>query len=354
MADKDNRTEPATPQRIRKARREGRFAVSGEFVAALQFLAFVALLSWQGASWFQGLLNLMRHFLRNSASITIGAGDIHVFLRQQILPVLLPMLCAGMGLLVISVGSQLGTTQMGFSLNRLAPDLKRLNPINNLRQIPRRNLPSLVQALLLLPLFGAALYAVVTTNLSTYLSLPLRGLDASVRVVFQTMLDLLWRAAFAFLLLGAIDLFRQRRRYYKDLRMSKQEIRDELKESEGNPQVKMRLRRMQRELLRRQMMKEVPTATAVIVNPTHFAVAIRYQPETMAAPRVVAKGKNLIALRIRQIATDHQVPIVENPPLAQALYKSVQVGEEIPAHFYRAVAEVLAYIFRLMNQRLPG
>jgi flagellar biosynthetic protein FlhB len=143
------------------------------------------------------------------------------------------------------------------------------------------------------------------------------------------------------------------RRHKSGQRMSKQEIRDELKEVEGNPQMKARIRRLQRDRARRQMMKEVPKATAVIVNPTHFAVAIRYQLDSMAAPMVVAKGKNYLALRIRQKAVEHQVPIIENPPVAQALYKSVDVGQEIPAHLYRAVAEILAYIFKLMNGRLP-
>lgn len=151
-----------------------------------------------------------------------------------------------------------------------------------------------------------------------------------------------------------MDLFRKIRSHSNELRMSKQEVREELKDVEGNPQIKMRIRRLQRDLARRQMMKEVPKATAVIVNPTHYAVAIRYQVESRAAPVVVAKGQNYLAKRIRQKAIEHQVPIIENPPLAQALYKSVDVGQEIPAHLYRAVAEVLAYIFRIMGGRLPG
>jgi flagellar biosynthetic protein FlhB len=118
--------------------------------------------------------------------------------------------------------------------------------------------------------------------------------------------------------------------------------------------MKARVRRIQRDRARRQMMKEVPKATAVVVNPTHYAVAIRYQLDSMVAPLVVAKGKNYLALRIREKAREHQVPIIENPPLAQALYHSVEVGQEIPPHLYRAVAEILAYIFKLMNGRLPG
>jgi len=164
-------------------------------------------------------------------------------------------------------------------------------------------------------------------------------------------MDVLWKAAAFFVLFGAIDLFRQKRRFAKKMRMSKQEVREELKETEGNPQIKMRIRRLQRDVRRRRMMDEVKTATAVVVNPTHYAVAIRYQHETMSAPVVVAKGKNYLALRIRARALEYQIPLIENPPLAQALYKSVDVGQQIPSHLYRAVAEILAYIYRLMGTK---
>jgi flagellar biosynthetic protein FlhB len=151
-----------------------------------------------------------------------------------------------------------------------------------------------------------------------------------------------------------VDLFRQRKKHAAQMRMSKQEIKEEHKESDGNPMVRMKIRRLQRDMARRNMMKAIPTATAVIVNPTHYAVAIRYQVDSMAAPTVVAKGKNYLALRIRKRALEHQVPIVENVPLAQALYTSADVGQEIPTHLYRAVAEILAYIFKLMNGKMPG
>ena len=168
------------------------------------------------------------------------------------------------------------------------------------------------------------------------------------------MESLLWKASGLFLVFGLVDLFRQKRRYQQDLRMSKQEIRDELKEVEGNPLMKARVRRIRRDLARRRMMQEVPTATAVIVNPTHYAIALKYTMNSPGAPTVVAKGKNYLALRIRQKAIDAGVPLIENPPLAQALYKSVEIGQEIPAQFYRAVAEILAYVYRLMNGRMPG
>jgi flagellar biosynthetic protein FlhB len=203
----------------------------------------------------------------------------------------------------------------------------------------------------MLPLAGLAVWAIAKENLGLYLAMPLGGVQAGARQLGESLMGLMWKAAGLFLVLGVVDLARERRRYHQDLRMSRQELREEVKELEGNPQIKARIRRMQRDLARRQMMKEVPAATAVIVNPTHYAVAVRYRMETMAAPLVVAKGRGILAQRIRQIALDHQVPIVENPPLAQALYKTVKVGQEIPAHLYRAVAEILAYIYRLTNGR---
>jgi flagellar biosynthetic protein FlhB len=184
--------------------------------------------------------------------------------------------------------------------------------------------------------------------------LPMQPVDTGFVLIGTALMELFWKAAGVFFVFGCVDLFRQLRRHKSELKMSKQDIKDESKESEGNPQMKARIRRLQRDRARKQMMKDVPTATAVVVNPTHYAVAIRYNMEDMAAPLVVAKGMNFLALRIRQMANDHQVPIIENPPLAQALYKSVDVGQEIPPHLYRAVAEILAYIFKLMNGRKPG
>jgi flagellar biosynthetic protein FlhB len=223
-----------------------------------------------------------------------------------------------------------------------------------LKQLPSQNLPSLIQAVIMVPVFGAAVYFLVADNLASFLTLPLTSLISGVSLVGISIEALLWKASGLFLVFGLVDLIRQKTRYQKQLKMSKQEIRDEMKEVDGNPAIKARIRRIRRDLARRRMMKEVPTATAVIVNPTHYAVAIKYSLEEKGAPKVVAKGKNYLALRIRQKALDNQIPLIENPPLAQGLYKSVDVGQEIPAHFYKAVAEVLAYIYRVMNGRRPA
>lgn len=352
MADRGQQTEKPTPRRIERARREGHFAVSRDLVSAIQFLAVVLLLAALGGEWFAQLRGSTRLGLAQAFRGELGTGDCLVLTRQMLYRGFLPLAVGGAVLLGITLAAQLGSTRVGLAAKRLAPDFKRLNPARRLRELPRQNLTALRQAVLLLPLFALALYAVVKNNLDALVMLPLQGVAAGARQLAGSLQDLLGKAAAVFLALGVFDYWRQRRHYLRDLAMTKQEIREEAKEMEGNPQVRARIRRLRRDLLRRQMMREVPKATAVVVNPTHYAVALRYQLETMAAPKVVAKGKNYLAQRIRQRALEHQVPIVENPPLAQALYKSAEVGQEIPAHLYRAVAEVLAYIYRLMGGRL--
>jgi flagellar biosynthetic protein FlhB len=354
MADQGQKTEQPTDRRIEKAREEGNFAVSRDFVAALQFSAFVALAATFSDEWLAGVRNLARAILRSGFQRDVDVNLVVHLFREVLFPATLPLLALGLLLMTITVGVQLATTKMGFSLKKLQPDIQRINPAKKLKGIPRQNVPQFLQALVLMPLFLTAVYVVVTDELNTFLRLPLVGVEVGLAQIGLSIKDLLWKAAALFLVVGCIDLYRQRRRYIKDLRMSKQEIRDEHKEVEGNPHTKARIRRLQRDLVRRQMMKDVATASAVVVNPTHYAVAIRYEIEGMGAPRVVAKGKNYLAKRIREKAKEHEIPIVENPPLAQALYKSAEVGQEIPVHLYRAVAEVLAYIYRIMDGRLPG
>lgn len=161
------------------------------------------------------------------------------------------------------------------------------------------------------------------------------------------------RVVFWFVLLvGVFDLISTIRKFQNELKMTKQEIKDEYKESNGNPEIKGRMRRIMRELAGKRMMQKVPKASVVITNPTHYAIAIEYHPDSMAVPVVLAKGVDFMALRIRKIAMENEIPIVENPPLAQALYKAVEPGQEIPLHLYRAVAEVLAYVYRILDRNV--
>jgi flagellar biosynthetic protein FlhB len=200
----------------------------------------------------------------------------------------------------------------------------------------------------MMPVMFWLTYALVRDRLPELLRLPLMPVSSAGAAAGLLVKDAMRKASFVLVVLGLFMLVRERGRYSKRMRMSKQDVKDEQRDTDGNPQTKGRVRRLQRDMRRKNMMRNVAKATAVVVNPTHYAVAILYEQGSMAAPKVVAKGKNFLAARIRQRAIENQVPIIENPPLAQTLYKSVDVGQEIPAHLYRAVAEILAYIFKLM------
>ena len=351
MADNGERTEKPTKRKVDKSRREGEFASSREFLAAVQFFTFVALVGIGGARFLERMREMARYYLAAAFHLQLSAHSMAGIYRTSLGHVFMPLLWMGVCLTGVALAGQLGSTQLGISVQKLAPDLKRLNPLQKIKSLPAQNMASFFQALVFLPLIGFAVYTIARDHMAAFAGLAQEGIVPAVRVVAESIRALLWKAALLFALIGFLDFVRVYRRHNKSLRMSKQEVREEAKETEGNPQMKGRIRRMQRDMARRNMMKDVPKATAVIVNPTHYSVAIRYEMESMAAPLVLAKGKNYLARRIREIALEHQIPIIENEPLAQALYKSAEVGQEIPAHLYRAVAEVLAYIFKLMH---PG
>jgi flagellar biosynthetic protein FlhB len=351
MNPSGEKTEQATPRRLIKARREGQFASSHDFVSGLQFTVFVILIAETGPSLLATLKDVTRGLFLEAFRGDLGPATLVGILHEALSRGLSPLVYASGILLATAFAFQLSSTGFSFSLSRMLPKASKFDVFQKLQSLPSKGLASSIQAVALVAVFGATIYWIVTKSGERLLMIPLSSFQVGLETLRSLVMDLLWKAAALFVLFGSIDFFRQKRRFSKQMRMSKQDIRDEVKESEGNPQTKMRIRRLQRDVRRRRMMDEVKTATAVVVNPTHYAVAIRYHHETMAAPLVVAKGKNYLALRIRARALEFDVPLIENPPLAQALYKSVEVGQHIPPHLYRAVAEILAYIYRLMGAR---
>ena len=351
MPSASDKTEKPSPRKLLKARREGQFASSKDFVSGLQFTVFVLLLAAWGPRMFAAFKEAAGAVLREAFRSDLGSSTLVDIVRQSFAQTLYPLITGSAVLVATGILFQLASTRFSFSLHRLAPKGANFSPISKLKSLPGKGFASAIQAIALLLLFGALIYWIVVKNAAILLMLPLASLQIGLETMRSLCLSLLWKAVAFFMLFGMIDLFRQHRKFNLQMRMTKQEVRDELKDTEGNPQIKMRIRRLQRDARRRRMMEEVKTATAVVVNPTHYAVAIRYQHDMMSAPVVVAKGKNYLALRIRARAVEHQVPLIENPPLAQALYKSVEVGQQIPPHLYRAVAEILAYIYRLMGAK---
>jgi flagellar biosynthetic protein FlhB len=351
MAGHDERTEQPTQRKLQKAREHGQFLTAREFVGAVQFLAFAAVIAFLGPDWIDEVKAAFRASLRAAFDRSLEAADAVALLRGMLTRAAAPVAGVAAALAVIALGTQLAISGMGVSWQKLSPSIARMNPVTRLRELAGQAAGLAVHTVVVLAAITAIVWSMISGLLPAMVELPLATLQAALARTGAFTISLLWKCAAILILFGAVDLFRQKRKLGKQLRMTKQEVRDELKESEGNMQIKARIRRLRADLLRRRMMSQIPHATAVIVNPTHYAVALKYDPETMPSPIVVAKGKNYLALRIREKAVAHHVPIVENPPLARVMYQSVEVGQQIPVEFYRAVAEILAYLYRMMNQR---
>jgi flagellar biosynthetic protein FlhB len=247
---------------------------------------------------------------------------------------------------VLAVASSFAQGGFVFSAEALAPNLERMSPAKKLGQM--FSVAGLAPAAKSLIPFSVLLYlgiTILSRDWGMFLhaaQMPPRQLG---QLAYEAVLEICWKSTLVLLLWSGIDYLLQRQKLERDLRMSKQDLRDEYKETTGNPSVKARMRRLQRQMRRRRMMKEAERATVVVTNPTHFAVALEYRAE-MAAPVLIAKGINALALQIKEVARWHEIPVVENPPLAQALYRSVELGQTIPAKLYAAVAEILAFIYR--------
>lgn len=349
MSASADKTEQPTQRRTVKAREKGQFVTSRELIASAQFISFLWVVSAWGGTWLSGVMEAMALQLSEAAEKTVTVSSVHNIFMTMSARYLVPLLIAGALLVLGTVAAQLVSTGMGFSLNRLAPDVAKFNPATRIKDVAKQGVPATLSALVLLVIFSGMMFWLVVTRLQPVILLSMTDITSGLSAAREMVMDLLWKGAGVLLIMGLVDYARQFRRHFQAMKMTKQEVRDEMKETDGNPLVKMRMRRLQREMRRLRMFKDVETATAVIVNPTHYAVAMRYDHGSSPAPRVVAKGRGLIALRIKEIAARHQVPVIENPPLARALYKAVEIRQEIPHEFYRAVAEVLAYVYRLTN-----
>ena len=342
MAEGEDRTEAATPRRLDKARQEGNVAVSREVPALAGLGAGTLVLAMMGPS--------LSHSLTDRLAPMLSWGptqDLSGAAAQALLALVAMAAPLVLGVLVASVAATLLQTGLVFNPASLMPDLTRLNPGRGLKRL--FGLGGLVEAgksVVKLGVLGFAAYHVLAGGLPALggaaFWLPDQLADRIMRQVLQLAMTLLGAQA----AIAVADVWWVRHKRARDLRMSKQDIKQEAKEADGNPQVKQRLRQLRMVRARKRMMAAVPTATVVVTNPTHYAIALFYDRDKGGAPRVVAKGVDEIAARIREMAQDHRVPLVANPPLARALYK-VDLDAEIPAEHFKVVAEVIAYVWRL-------
>ncbi|HMD96067.1 MAG TPA: EscU/YscU/HrcU family type III secretion system export apparatus switch protein [Terriglobia bacterium] len=347
MAD-DSRTEQATPRRRQKAREKGQIARSREISGALAMLGAVMTIGWQASSWSESWKGLLRGALNGATTgeLTPQSAALHLTV-VTILRWVGPALALTWGLAVF------GSVGQGFvfSAQNLGLKWERLNPASNLQKLfSPAGLGNMLKSLVPMSVIAYIALSVISRDWDRLLGAVRVGGRGPLAWMFGVVFELSWKACLVFLAWSLVDYMLQKFNFSKQLRMTKQEIREEMKETEGNPTSKGRVRRLQRQMSRRLMLKRIERATVVITNPTHYAVALEYRPAEMAAPLVVAKGRNLLAERIKEEARRHGVAIVENPPLAQALYRAVEIGQSIPPKLYRAVAEILAFIFRAQTR----
>lgn len=350
MPDTDfgERSEQPTQRRRQEARERGQVARSTDLSAAIVLAGGLGLLNLFGGSLCERLSALMRDCLANAHAVPMdhdGARDVLTTVLSRTAGVLAPVM---LGIAAIALAGTLVQVGAVFSGHPLQPAFHKISPLEGLKRLfSARSVSVLVLSLLKCAIIGAIGYVTLAGALGEMLDL----VGASAWQIGLTIAALLFtlgmRVCLALLLLGLADYGFQRWQHEKGLRMTKQELREEFKEMEGDPYARARRRRIQKQLALQRMMHDVPRADVVVTNPTELALALKYDAETMRAPKVVAKGSGYVAQRIRQAALAHAIPIVERKALAQALYRVVEVGDEIPSDLYKAVAEVLAYVYRI-------
>lgn len=346
-----DKSEKPTPKRIKDARKRGQVASSRDLSMAVGSLAATGVLVASGGYLLHRLSSAVVESLRH-----LGDQPLRDVGMQDLTPVVL----SGLTLLAITAGpvavaaAATGTlsavVQTGFNVSTepLKPNWERLSPVNGFKKFaPSRAGVDTLKAIITAIVLGVLAWKVGLALALDSNRMVWTGPVASAARGWDESLKLMWQAGFALLALGGFDLGLQKWRLHQQLRMTRQEVRDDAKHNETNPEVKARVRRIQRDMARKRMFQAIPRATVVLTNPTHFAVALEYNRDKNAAPVIVAKGADLIALRIREIARDHSVPIVENPVLTRALYKECEIGDTIPGPLFGAVAEVLAYLVRI-------
>jgi flagellar biosynthesis protein FlhB len=350
------KTEEATPRRRQDAREKGTVARSVEIPSAAVLLAALGTFALAGPWMVRNLVERMRDAFRLAATFSLTDGSVRPLLADAFAhtaSILAPLLGA-----VALAGAAANIGQFGFLLTGkpLSPDWSRLDPVKGMgRLFSLRSLVELVKSLCKMGAVGAVAFVVIRSELGAIPPLAGAPAGALLAAIGTMAMKVCFYAALALLFIASLDYAFQKWRHEKDLRMTRQEVKEEHRQQEGDPQIRARIRSIRAEIARRRMMAAVPGADVVVTNPTRLAVALAYDPARMGAPRVTAKGAGHVAGRIREIARRNRIPLVEQRSLARALYRSVPIDGAIPPDLYRAVAEVLAYVYRLRrSDTAPG
>lgn len=349
------KTEAASPRRLEKAREEGQVARSRELVTFVMLATGLACLWSTGELMTEHLGSALRNGLQfdrasafDASHMMVQAGTAVLHALQALMPLLALMLVAALVAPMLLGGWLL-------SAKSLAPNFSKMNPIAGIsRMFSTETLAELVKTIVKSLLVGGVAWWVISDNLVIIMALMTEPVHQALAHTLRLVVGSCALIIVSLLLVAAIDVPYQLWSHHRKLRMSREDLRQEQKESDGDPQVKAQIRRQQQQMAKRRMMAEVPKADIIVTNPTHFAVALKYSDKEMRAPRVVAKGTELVALRIRALAEKHKIPVLEAPPLTRALYRHTPLGAEIPVALYAAVAEVLAWAYQLHRQATEG
>ncbi len=355
MADESaqEKTEEATPHRMRKALDDGQVAKSMELssvaIVGFGFMTLFAL----GPMISDQMMSYMKHTFTNAPSMSVSAGSFVVILRDAMATFFMAL---GPFLLsMVVIGTLINISQVGirFTTKPLEPKFDKLDPVAGLkRMFSVKVVVEYFRDIVKVLLVSYVAYTIIISDVMSFFELMDSSTERFAEQFGSLAVWLALKIAAALLALAVFDYAFQRQQHKKKMRMTKQEIKEESKDTDGNPALKAKIRQMQREMTRKRMMQDVPSADVVITNPTHFAIALKYDKDSMDAPTVVAKGQRIIAQRIKEIAREAGVPVIENKPLARSLFKVCEVGATIPEKLYKAVAEVLAYVYQLKGKSI--
>ncbi len=352
MADNDqDKTEYQSQKKLEQSREKGELPRSQELGTFVVFTLVMIYFASTGTLWFESLGGMMRGLLQFDRFLQLNRENLVDFLTIPVVHTV--WLMAPLLGVILVVSPLISMCQTGFNIARdkLAPDWSRLDPISGFQRIfSARQVVEGLKSTLKVALFGWLAWSAVSSRLGRILTLGTLDLREQINVMMDVALAIGIRIAILMAVLAIVDLGWQWWQFIKKMRMTHQEMKDEMKEREGNPLIKQRQRSLAMQRARQRMMTEVPKASVVVTNPTHFAVALRYDPQKAPAPIVVAKGADEVAQRIKKIAMESGVPVIENKPLARALHRKVKVGHMIPNEFFRAAAEVLAFVFMLKRK----
>ena len=357
--DAEEQTEPASAKKREDSRRKGKVVKSVELNMALLLLFGLLILSLTGGMIASQISAVAREVFSHAATIEITPSSLQAAATRGVGLVAIAVAPVAIGLMAIGILANILQVGFLFSFEAIEPKWHKLNPFSGIRNIfiSRRSAVELTKGVAKICVVGLVAYSSLDALLSESVLLVDADIQSIVSFMEKGALSVGLKTSIAMLVIAVLDYGFQRFQFEKDIRMTKQEAKEEFKMLEGDPVVKGRIKTIQRQIAYKRMMSDVPKSDVVVTNPTHLALALKYDAKNMSSPKLVAKGADLMALKIKEIAQEHRIPIVEDKPLAQALYKSVEVGEEIPEKLFHAVAQVLAYIYRMRDKafnHMPG